>query len=100
MLSSTFCVLIRKKIENKTLKRLFGIYNVNYKRINMEWTNVKDKLPDSDSYLILYDQRLGCWPGHFEDGKWIYFFYANECNARANHVTHWMPLPELPKENK
>lgn len=61
-----------------------------------EWINIKDRLPEkkNEAYLCSLDSCL--FPGSryisirtfFDDGKW-------EANGT---VTHWMPLPELPKE--
>lgn len=62
-----------------------------------EWISVKDRLPDKkcEAYLCSVDSCL--FPGNqyigiraFDsDGKW-----------RNGTVTHWMPLPELPKEEE
>lgn len=62
-----------------------------------EWISVKDRLPEKrcEAYLCSLDSCL--FPGSqyidirvFDsDGKW-----------RNGTVTHWMPLPELPKEEK
>lgn len=63
-----------------------------------EWISVKDRLPDQkyEAYLCSLDSCL--FPGSqyinirvfCDDGKW-------EANGT---VTHWMPLPELPKEEE
>lgn len=63
-----------------------------------EWISVKDRLPDKkcEAYLCSLDSCL--FPGSryisirafCDDGKW-------EANGT---VTHWMPLPELPKEEE
>ncbi len=65
----------------------------------MNWISVKDKLPNSISNVLVYathtddeecrvevgfyDKRIGSWAG---------------CPTYIlNNVTHWMPLPEPPK---
>ena len=70
-----------------------------------EWISVKDRLPDKDgSYLILNKRKyifdaeyesiyksFGCWH-EFIDGagnEWIAY----------KEITHWMPLPQPPKED-
>ena len=62
-----------------------------------EWISVKDRLPEKkhEACLCCLDSCL--FPGSqyidirvfYDDGKW-----AN------GMVTHWMPLPELPKEDE
>ena len=65
----------------------------------MEWISVKDKLPDSeDVYLCLFIgwddmefmRTLDYCP---EDKDWT----DTECIPYTT-VTHWMPLPEPPKD--
>lgn len=73
----------------------------------MNWISVKDRLPklkDGKSEQILVY-------GKSEDDEYIItkaIFYSNEFDEcwesgdlREGHldVTHWMPLPEPPKEN-
>ena len=63
-----------------------------------EWISVEDRLPEKkrEAYLCSLDSCL--FPGtqyisiraFCDDGKW-------EANGT---VTHWMPLPELPKEEE
>lgn len=63
-----------------------------------EWISVKDRLPEkkNEAYLCSLDSCL--FPGSqyisirafCDDGKW-------EANGT---VTHWMPLPEPPKEDE
>ena len=62
-----------------------------------EWISVEDRLPEEDGYYLcciksslfpdrVYTDILECDKGSFEEGH-IY----------TDTVTHWMPLPELPK---
>lgn len=55
------------------------------------WISVKDRLPEhEDDYLVCFD-----------DGFIAITFYKKngwELWADSGDVTHWMPLPEPPKE--
>ena len=67
----------------------------------MQWISVKDKLPDNEDYVFLYDIDLGTIPtvGWYEssEGGREGFFTADHCLRLRLIVTHWMPLPELPR---
>lgn len=53
----------------------------------MTWNNVKEQLPSESSwYLVVQHERIQLCPYYAADG----FF-------RESGVTHWMPLPEMPK---
>lgn len=63
------------------------------------WISVKDRMPEFGNQMVLtYESRRGIiGVGYFgalgrEVGWW------NHCGCPANHITHWMPLPEPPKE--
>ena len=62
-----------------------------------KWISVKEKLPEPlESVLVIYaptnqaknDYRMECW-------NWP----ETEVYEKK-FITHWMPLPELPKENE
>ena len=69
----------------------------------MDWINVKDRLPPKEDYYL-------SWAG----GEVRYFYYKNDGGVHYwNHqhpekhwlrkdepITHWMPLPEPPINNK
>lgn len=56
------------------------------------WISVKDKLPDTYKNVITYDKYSGV--------KENWLLRSNPCVSWSHgfHVTHWMPLPEPPKE--
>ena len=68
-----------------------------------DWISVKERLPeqpDSNVWIWCLVMRKGAklptTEVNFDNGKWYYFGYMTgmlECE-----VTHWMPLPEPPKE--
>jgi hypothetical protein len=60
-----------------------------------EWISVKDRLPETEQYVLAYHNS--CYPRERVD-------FFSETSKRwmmsAGDVTHWMPLPEAPKENE
>lgn len=73
--------------------------------LRSQWISVKDRLPyDSDeSVLVIANGKfrnitldkafeLACY---YKDDGWVLESYPDMENVR---VTHWMPLPEPPKE--
>ena len=73
-----------------------------------EWISVKDRLPDEDDindYLITDGKR--CFVGFYHHKAkgwdnftlgWIQEYYADG-EVDDIEITHWMPLPEPPKES-
>ena len=64
-----------------------------------QWISVSERLPDDSGDVILctrsrivgvgfYDKMTRSWVQHYSGG------------GICIDVTHWMPLPELPKENE
>jgi hypothetical protein len=56
------------------------------------WISVKDRLPDTYKPVITYDKYSGV--------KENWLLKEKPCVnwSQGFHVTHWMPLPEPPKE--
>ena len=56
-----------------------------------KWISVKDRLPEDGVQVLACTKHGKAFSAHCEKGKW-----------RVSHsvtVTHWMPLPEPPKED-
>ena len=62
-----------------------------------EWISVKDRLPEEKANCIVHYKHAYC----NNDGYWAigFCFYDGEKFQfdQAYKVTHWMPLPQLPK---
>jgi hypothetical protein len=66
----------------------------------MKWISIKDRLPDAGQIVIIV------WRGHTQNTCYVYdkhieqwSTYDGECTIGNNkNVTHWMPLPEPPKD--
>ncbi len=61
-----------------------------------KWISVKDKLPEDSSDILVYNKtsliELGSYSVSFKS------FFVN--NLYVDYITHWMPLPEKPKDNE
>jgi hypothetical protein len=58
----------------------------------MEWISVKDRFPKTPIDVLVFNGDTQV--GYFHKGFWRDFH--GERNIK--NVTHWMPLPEPPKE--
>ena len=78
------------------------------------WTPVTERLPDKDGYYLAWIAGSECCEalGFAKDGRevcaydfrynWenVWYDYDSEWGFVSYDVTHWMPLPEPPKEGK
>jgi len=76
-----------------------------------DWISVKDRLPEEhgyDAYLVYLDighvMIADFYPEEHEkyykqdESYWDSRDSTDMCDLLSHHVTHWMPLPEPPKE--
>ena len=64
----------------------------------MEWISVKDKLPPNDTEILTYQpdmKYVSSFSAAWFDGE-DFWYDGNGSPERG--ITHWMPLPEAPKE--
>ena len=62
-----------------------------------KWISVKEKLPENDdNYLVFtsdkYEVEIA---NYYGDCEWI----TRDLTNWIRHVTHWMPIPQMPKED-
>lgn len=64
----------------------------------MEWISVKNELPKKMEYVLLYDSKYHVTHigARVDNG---YYISLTMDQSRIN-ITHWMPLPEPPKEDE
>lgn len=58
----------------------------------MKWISVKDRLPENSRVLVFSPCFIG------SDETMIIRLLDSDFVAKCSDVTHWMPLPEPPKE--
>jgi len=69
----------------------------------MEWISVKEQLPKGECIAIGYQNEMiiGYISGDVNlafTGRMGTGFICTNDHETLTHVTHWMPLPEPPKE--
>ena len=70
-----------------------------------KWISVKERLPDNDRMVIGYTPCDGyMFVGYYvEDRNWKQWYIVTAMRSTkymTKRVTHWMPLPEPPKEEE
>lgn len=70
-----------------------------------EWISVKDRLPEDGQKVLAFgggERRYYCvakFFKHFNDGGDFWHLGAKDRKYSPGYkITHWMPLPEPPKE--
>ena len=82
--------------------------------VGSKWISVEDRLPENGRYLVFQKSFISgghcdfatftqCYSGLLGDpmnGKQLWYKYDGEYgDYEVTNVTHWMPLPEPPKED-
>ena len=64
--------------------------------LTVEWADIKDELPKFGTDVLVYsDSCQKIFKAYFHKAWWC-FSYDN--SPIRENVTHWMPLPQPPKE--
>ena len=68
------------------------------------WISVKDRLPENEQYVLLWTKTgVMTYAQYLNDEPhrpWITYDEDGSIRVWDNVVTHWLPLPEPPKEEK
>lgn len=65
----------------------------------MVWISVKDRLPDKDQTVLIYTDGHETYLAKiYEDGEAWPVSNSCGCCGTEEKFTHWMPLPQPPKE--
>ncbi len=68
-----------------------------------DWVNINDSMPSEGTEILLYGtesdfSEMTIYLGDYMDGFFAYMTPCNRFEGRLNKVTHWMPLPNPPKD--
>lgn len=68
-----------------------------------DWISVKNKLPEKEQKVLFYVKErdeifAGCFSLRFENNQFEFVENLDGWNFFEETITHWMPLPEPPKE--
>ena len=66
------------------------------KENKMEWISVKDRLPDKENEVLVFEFRGDVSMAYISGYEWRNF--ESDFKMDSSYITHWMPLPEPPKE--
>ena len=65
------------------------------------WISVKDRLPEKDSTVLIYTEAHDTYMAKiYKDSEAWPISNSCGCCGREERFTHWMPLPQPPKEDK
>ena len=67
------------------------------KKLAPEWIPVSERLPDEDEWVWCYGPNRGCEEA-CRSKYWDGWIAIDKKNLVADAYTHWMPLPEPPKQ--
>lgn len=63
------------------------------------WISVKDRMPDKDSTVLIYTEAHDTYMAKiYKDGEAWPISNSCGCCGTEEKFTHWMPLPQPPKE--
>lgn len=94
---------VKLRGNDRIIARLFFRKGVEWSDANQPnpWISVEDRLPEPEKEVIILNKRkqtdIDFLTDNFEGG---YYWWKSDdiiC-CEDDEITHWMPIPELPKE--
>lgn len=64
----------------------------------MEWIKCSDRMPRDHEVVLVLDYSQSVNKGYWFDSEKMW--WGSEWMCEEGDVTHWMPLPEPPKEEE
>ena len=63
-----------------------------------KWISVEERLPQSLAEVLICDDKGRMVVGHYDEDDGRFWECVNTDTFHSVNATHWMPLPEPPKE--
>lgn len=68
-------------------------------RYDTPWISVKDRLPDYDEQVLVYNPDYDMYFNHRSDNPYVLTDSNGWCVLfPSDNITHWMPIPDLPND--
>jgi hypothetical protein len=64
----------------------------------MKWISVNDRMPEDGQEVIIYSEGGKVEAGVYYSNEFGFDYYDVSIRDIIVNVTHWMPLPEPPKD--
>lgn len=91
------CLVYGKCEDNCSFREDYKrLYNAGYRK--QEWISVDERLPETNEEVLVYSSVGKIYTACYIRVDGIEFWFENIDGFRE--ITHWMPLPPPPKENK
>jgi hypothetical protein len=69
-----------------------------YQAAALQWISVKDRLPETNELCIVNTEWRAIVPALYGNESWIFDEGQGWSEKVLSYVSHWMPLPEPPKD--
>lgn len=100
-----------KKYAKDGIARMFFVEGAMFADANQPspWISVEERLPEPEKEVIILNKRKHIYIDFLTDnGEDGYYWWKSDkailCKDDGiihwNEITHWMPIPQLPKEEK
>lgn len=64
----------------------------------VEWISINDRFPNNGEYVLVVGVENIVAESCYSDKDFWHPYYGQEYTDRFTGITHWMPLPEPPKQ--
>jgi hypothetical protein len=73
-------------------------FQAGYKAAAPQWISVKDRLPEEDDFCLVNTEFDRITIAQYGWESWRFNDAYSSSEHPKSYVTHWMPLPQPPKE--